>query len=81
MAVRYYNGDVVFIGEFRQGRIILCLCRMRLSVLARSISGARALWTCGEAAIAGLIFSMHEAGRVRDMRKYPFWARGADVLE
>ena len=30
--------------------------------------------------IAGLAVSIHEAKRVRDMRKYPFWARGADSM-
>ena len=43
----------------------------------RQISGARALGTSGAAVIAGLAAAIHEAGRVRDMRKYPFWARGA----
>ena len=41
----------------------------------RPLPGAQALVTSGAAAIAGLIFSIHEAKRVRDMRKYPFWAR------
>ena len=31
--------------------------------------------------IAGLTVSIHEAKRVRDMRKYPFWARGAVCIE
>ncbi len=39
------------------------------------ISGAQALLTCEEDAIAGLVAAMHEAKRVRDMREYPFWAR------
>ncbi len=43
----------------------------------RPISGATAQETRGAAAIAGLASAMHEAKRVRDMRKYPFWARGA----
>ena len=47
----------------------------------RPTSGARALLTCGEAAIAGLVGTGHEAKRVRDMRKYPFWARGAELFE
>ena len=30
--------------------------------------------------IAGLVCAIHEAKRVRDMRKYPFWARGAGCI-
>ncbi len=41
----------------------------------RPTSGARALETSGADVIAGLVGAMHEAKRVRDMRKYPFWAR------
>ena len=43
--------------------------------------GAQALLTSCADVIAGLIFSIHEAKRVRDMRKYPFWARGAIELK
>ena len=31
--------------------------------------------------IAGLVGAIHEAKRARDMREYPFWARGADTLK
>ena len=48
---------------------------------AAKFPGAQAVVTSGAAAIAGLIFSIHEAKRVRDMRKYPFWARTAQCLE
>ncbi len=41
-----------------------------------STSGAQALQTCGADVIAGLAGAIHEAKRVRDMREYPFWARG-----
>jgi hypothetical protein len=44
----------------------------------RPTSGAQALQTSGADVIAGLVGAMHEAKRVRDMRKYPFWARGAE---
>ncbi len=47
----------------------------------RPISGAQALGTSEEAVIAGLVGAIGEAKRVRDMRKYPFWARGADELK
>ncbi len=47
----------------------------------RPISGAQALQTSGADVIAGLVCAMHEAKRVRDMRKYPFWARGAECVE
>ncbi len=43
--------------------------------------GAQALGTSGAVVVAGLIFSIHEAKRVRDMRKYPFWARTAQSFE
>ena len=46
-----------------------------------AFSGAQALGTSGADVIAGLAVSIHEAKRVRDMRKYPFWARGADCFE
>ncbi len=39
------------------------------------LPGAQAVVTCGAVVIAGLILSIHEAKRVRDMREYPFWAR------
>ncbi len=45
-----------------------------------STSGAQALLTSGADVIAGLVGAMHEAGRVRDMREYPFWARGAGCI-
>ena len=44
-----------------------------------AFSGAQALRTSGADMIAGLVGSIHEAGRVRDMREYPFWARGGNV--
>ena len=47
-----------------------------LSMAVRPTSGAQALLTSGAVVIAGLAAAMHEAGRVRDMRKYPFLARG-----
>ncbi len=43
--------------------------------ISAQLPGAQALETSGTVVIAGLIFSIHEAKRVRDMRKYPFWAR------
>ena len=43
--------------------------------------GAQALKTSGAVMIAGLTFSICEAKRVRDMRKYPFWARTAQCIE
>ena len=46
-----------------------------------STSGAQALLTSGADVIAGLVGAMHEAQRVRDMREYPFWARGAGCFE
>ena len=46
-----------------------------------AFSGAQALGTSGADVIAGLAVSIHEAKRVRDMRKYPFWARGANALK
>ena len=49
--------------------------------LCGAFSGAQALGTSGAVVIAGLIVSIHETKRVRDMRKYPFWARGADCFE
>ena len=49
--------------------------------LCGAFSGAQALGTSGADVIAGLAVSIHEAKRVRDMRKYPFWARGADALK
>ena len=45
-------------------------------VAVRPISGARALDQGGAVVIAGLAESINEAKRVRDMREYPFWARG-----
>ena len=47
----------------------------------RPTSGARALGTSGADVIAGLVGTKHEAKRVRDMRKYPFWARSEQVFE
>ena len=44
-------------------------------------SGAQALQTSGAVVIAGLVGAIGEAKRVRDMRKYPFWARFADCFE
>ena len=49
--------------------------------LCGAFSGAQALGTSGADVIAGLAVSIHEAKRVRDMRKYPFWARGAECIE
>ena len=49
--------------------------------LCGAFSGAQALGTSGADVIAGLAVSIHEAKRVRDMRKYPFWARGAGYAE
>ena len=46
-----------------------------------AFSGAQALVTRGAAAIAGQTFSIYEAKRVRDMRKYPFWVHGAIELK
>ena len=48
--------------------------------LCGAFSGAQALGTSGAVVIAGLTVSIHEAKRVRDMRKYPFWARGAGCI-
>ena len=45
------------------------------------LPGAQYLLTRSAAAIAGLVGAMHEAKRVRDMRKYPFWARSAEIFE
>ena len=47
---------------------------LRLAV--RPTSGAQALQTSGAVVIAGLVGAIGEAKRVRDMREYPFWARG-----
>ena len=52
-------------------------CGMNIS--RGRISGAQILLTRSAAAIAGLAGTMHEAQRVRDMRKYPFWARGTSA--
>ena len=54
---------------------------MALTVNICDISGAQALQTSGAVVIAGLVGAIGEAKRVRDMRKYPFWARGADELK
>ncbi len=53
---------------------------MMLSIFGE-ISGAQALLTGGAVVIAGLAESINEAKRVRDMREYPFWARGAVTLK
>jgi hypothetical protein len=52
-----------------------------LSLVTRQISGAQAVVTSGADVIAGLAETMHDAQRVRDMRKYPFWARAAGCIE
>ena len=49
--------------------------------ISAQLPGAQAVETRGAVVIAGLIFSIHEAKRVRDMRKYPFWARSAQSFE
>ena len=49
--------------------------------ISAQLPGAQAVVTRGAVVIAGLIFSIHEAKRVRDMRKYPFWARLAQCIE
>ena len=41
---------------------------------------ATSLLTRSVAAIAGLHAAIHEAKRARDMRKYPFWARGTALF-
>ncbi len=43
--------------------------------ISAQLPGAQAVETRGADVIAGLILSIHEAGRERDMREYPFWAR------
>ena len=45
-----------------------------------AFSGAQSLLTRSADLIAGLLGAIHEAKRARDMRKYPFWARGADLF-
>ena len=45
------------------------------------LPGAQALQTSGAVVIAGLVGAIGEAKRVRDMREYPFWARGAESFE
>ena len=42
---------------------------------------ATSLLTRSADLIAGLLGAIHEAKRARDMRKYPFWARGAEYTE
>ena len=44
------------------------------------LSGAQSLLTSYADMIAGLLGAIHEAKRARDMRKYPFWARGAALF-
>ena len=47
----------------------------------RPTSGAQALRTSCADVIAGLANTSNEAKRVRDMRKYPFWARTSVCVE
>ena len=62
------------------GRLVFWLVTFG-GVAVRPTSGARALRTCCAAAIAGLVGTLCEAKRVRDMREYPFWARGVECIE
>jgi hypothetical protein len=52
-----------------------------LCSFSAQLPGARALLTRCADVIAGHTVCRNEAKRVRDMRKYPFWARFADCFE
>ena len=54
---------------------------MAVTACLGETSGAQALRTSGADVIAGLVGAIHEAKRARDMRKYPFWARIAGIME
>ena len=52
----------------------------QLCPISALLPGARTVGASGAAAIAGLVGAMHEAKRVRDMRKYPFWACAVRII-
>ena len=71
---------IKFCNMIRSGSWNALVNRLLCTVSAH-LPGAQAVETRSAVVIAGLIFSIHEAKRVRDMRKYPFWARTSLYIE
>ncbi len=69
-----------FCNMFRGARWNILLDWWLLSIFLCSFRRS-ALLTSGDVVIAGLAESINEAKRVRDMREYHFWARGAVTLK